>query len=231
MSMHYRLRHCGTVIAGGAVALFVSTSVEGSGFALLEQSASRLGTAFSGTAAVADDATTIFYNPAGLVRLERTEVLVVASGVDIGSQFRNANSQPALGQPLGDEGGDAGGWNAIPAAYFAFPVNRDLAFGLSFNVPFGLELEYDDGWMGRFQALKSEIKTYSVNPTVSFRLNEYVSLGFGMNYQRLQAELTNSVNYTAAVAQGLQQLVAAGQLPAAAVPGSEEHTSELQSPI
>lgn len=220
MSMlHLRLRHPGIVIAGGAVALVISTSVEGSGFALLEQSASRLGTAFSGTAAVADDATTIFYNPAGLVRLERTEVLVVASGVDIGSQFRNANSQPALGQPLGDEGGDAGGWNAIPAAYFAFPVNQDLAFGLSFNVPFGLELEYDDGWMGRFQALKSEIKTYSVNPTVSFRLNQHVSLGFGMNYQRLQAELTNSVNYTAAVAQGLQQLVAANQLPAAAVPG------------
>lgn len=194
-------------------------TAEGSGFALLEQSASRLGTAFSGTAAAADDATTVFYNPAGLVRLDQVEVLVVASGVDLGSQFRNANSLPALGQPLHDAGGNAGGWNAIPAAYLAVPVSRDLAFGLAFNVPFGLQLEYDDDWIGRFQALKSQIQTYSVNPVVSFRLNEHVSLGFGLNYQRLQAELTNSVNYSAVVAQGLQQLVAAGRLPAAAVPG------------
>lgn len=216
---HSGLRQPGAVIAIGATALILATSAEGSGFALLEQSASRLGTAFSGTAAVADDATTIFYNPAGLVHLDQGEVLIVASGIDVGSQFRNANSQPALGQPLGDAGGDAGGWNAVPAAYFALPVNKDLAFGLAFNVPFGLKLEYDDDWIGRFQALKSEIQTYAVSPVVSFRLNDHVSLGFGMNYQRLQAELTNSVNYTAVVAQGLQQLAAAGQLDPALVPG------------
>lgn len=219
MSTHYRLRHLGTVIAIGATAQIISTAADASGFALLEQSASRLGSAFSGTGAAADDATTIFYNPAGLMHLDQMEVLVVGSGIDLGSQFRNENSLPALGQPLGEAGGDAGGWSAVPAAYFAFPVNRDLAFGLAFNVPFGLKLEYDNGWIGRFQALKSEIKTYNVSPVASFRLNDHVSLGFGLNYQRLQAELTNSVNYTAVVAQGLQQLAAAGQLPAIAVPG------------
>src|SRR5690606_3534101 len=78
----------------------MSSTAHASGFALLEQSASRLGTAFSGTAAAADDASTIFYNPAGLALLERSELLVVASGVSISSQFRNAASQPALGQPL-----------------------------------------------------------------------------------------------------------------------------------
>ena len=191
----------------------------GSGFALLEQSASRLGTAFSGTAAAADDASTVFYNPAGLMKLSQAQVVVVASGVQIGSTFRNGNSQPALGQPLGGDGGDAGGWNGIPAAYLALPINEDLAFGLGFNAPFGLKLEYDNDWIGRFQSLKSQIQTYNINPALAWRLNPHLSLGFGMNYQRVLAELTNSVNYTAAVGQGLQQLVAAGQLPAAAVPG------------
>src|SRR5437868_6503229 len=219
MHAESHLRHLGSGIAMGAAALIVSSAAESSGFALLEQSASRLGTAFSGTGAAADDATTIFYNPAGLVLLDRSEVLIVASGVDLGSKFNNRNSQPALGQPLGVSGGDAGGWSAVPAAYLAFPVNKDLAFGLALNVPFGLKLDYDKDWIGRFQALKSEIQTHGVSPTASFRLNDHVTLGFGLNFQRLQAELTNSVNYTAAVAQGLQQLVAAGQLPAAAVPG------------
>ena len=199
-------------------ALLPSTQAMGSSFALLEQSASRLGTAFSGTAAAADDATTVFYNPAGMSQLQRAEAAVVFSGVSVSSEFRNADSQPALGQPLGMQGGDAGGWNAIPSGYFVLPVSDDIAFGFALNVPFGLKLEYDDGWMGRFQALNSEIQTYNLNPALSFRFNDAISVGLGVNYQRIQAELTNAVNYTAVVAQGLQQLVAGGQLPPSAVP-------------
>lgn len=186
---------------------------------MLEQSASRLGTAFSGTAAAADDASTIFYNPAGMAKLTGSEFLVVGSGVLIGSEFKNGNSQAAFGQPLGNDGGDAGGWNAVPAGYFAMPLNDRFAVGLGVNAPFGLKLEYDDGWMGRYQALNSEIQTYNFNPSLSWRLSKQLSLGVGANYQRIQAELTNAVNYTAVVAQGLQALVAAGQVPASAVPG------------
>lgn len=196
----------------------VSANAFGSAFALLEQSASRLGSAFSGTAAAADDASTIFYNPAGLALLDDAELLVVVSGISLGSEFSNGNSQAAFGQPLGGSGGDAGGWNAVPSVYFALPVNEDLAFGLGLNAPFGLKLEYDDGWIGRFQALKSEIKTYGLNPSMSLRLNDHVTIGFGLGYQHLQAELTNALNYSAVIAQGLQQLVAAGQLSPAAVP-------------
>lgn len=203
----------------GMLLYCASSSVFASGFALLEQSASRLGTAFSGTAAAADDASTIFYNPAGMAKLTGSELLVVASGVLIGSEFRNGNSQAALGQPLGGDGGDAGDWNAVPAGYFAMPINEQLAVGLGVNAPFGLKLEYDDGWMGRFQALNSEIQTYNFNPSLSWRVNERLSFGIGANYQRIQAELTNAVNYTAVVAQGLQGLVEAGQLAPGDVPG------------
>src|SRR6187455_1969378 len=82
-----------------------------SGFALLGQSASRLGTAFAGTAAAADDATTVFFNPAGMTALSRPEAVVSGSGIDISSQFRNDSSIPAFAQPLGGDGGDAGDWN------------------------------------------------------------------------------------------------------------------------
>jgi long-chain fatty acid transport protein len=169
-------------IVVGVVLPGVSGTALASGFALLEQSASRLGSAFAGTAAIADDATTIFYNPAGMQRLEQAEALIVLSGVDISSEFENRNSLPALGQPLGNDGGDAGGWNAIPAVYLAWPVNDRIALGLGINVPFGLKLEYGEGWIGRFQALKSEIETLNVNPALSFQLGERVTLGVGANY-------------------------------------------------
>jgi long-chain fatty acid transport protein len=189
-----------------------------SSFGLLEQSASRLGTAFAGTAAAADDATTLFYNVAGLTQLESAEVTLVGSGIYIESSFENAGSQPALGQPLGNEGGNAGGWNAVPSAYLALSFSETLAAGIAFNVPFGLSLEYDPGWIGRFQALRSEIQTYNFNPSIAWQPSDSFSIGIGLNYQRAQAELTNAVNYTAVVAQGLQQLVAVGQLPPALVP-------------
>lgn len=189
-----------------------------SGFALLEQSASRLGTAFAGTAAAADDATTIYFNAAGIAKLDRAQAVLLASGIQISSEFRNQSSAPALLQPLGGNGGDAGGWNLVPAAYAATPLGDKLAVGIGINAPFGLKLEYDDGWIGRFQGLRSEIETMNFNPSVAWRVSDRLSLGAGLNYQRLDAELTNAVNYSAVVAQGVQQLVLLGQLPPAAAP-------------
>lgn len=210
-----RLARC---IAAATLSL-IAANVSASSFALLEQSASRLGTAFSGTAAAADDPTTIFFNPAGLSLLTQSETSLVASAIDVGSQFSNRNSQAALGQPLGVSGSDAGDWNFVPAAYFAMPINDQLAVGIGVNAPFGLKLVYDDDWIGRYQALKSEIETYNVNPALSWRMNKVVTFGVGLNYQKIQAELTNAVNYTGVVAQGVQQLVAAGQLPPEFAPG------------
>lgn len=189
-----------------------------SGFALLEQSASRLGMAFAGTTTAADDATTIYFNPAGLTQLDRFEIAVVTSGIDIASEFHDSASQPAFGQPLGGNSGDAGGASFVPSVYFAAPLGEDFAFGVGVNAPFGLATDYDSGWIGRFQALESEIKTINVNPSLAWQAHDRLSVGVGVSYQQLDAELTNAVNYSAAVAQGVQQLVSTGQLPPALAP-------------
>jgi len=142
----------------------------------------------------------MFYNPASLALLEHGQTVVSISAINISSEFRDRGSTPALTQPLGSEGGDAGDWNVVPSVYVAWPLNERIAFGFGINVPFGLKLEYSDDWMGRFQALNSEIATYNFNPALAWRVNDVVTIGFGINYQRLQAELTNAVNYTAIVA-------------------------------
>lgn len=215
-----------SLVAARRLRYFVSVALlgpcaiaQGAGFALLEQSGSGLGSAFAGSGAVAADATTIFFNPAGLVYVNERQAVIVPSGIAISSEFNDRGSSPALGQPLGGDGGDAGGWNLVPSAYASMPLGERLAVGLGVNAPFGLKLEYDDGWIGRFQALKSEIRTINVNPTLALRVNDFLSIGVGINYQTLQAELTNAVSYTGVIAQGLQQLAAAGQISPAAVPG------------
>lgn len=205
-----------TVLIAGAISPFAAHA---SGFALLEQSASRLSTAFAGSGVNADDASSMFFNPAGLGRLEQAQFIALTSGIEITSEFRSTGSTAAFGQPLGGSGGDAGDWNVVPGAYLAIPLGDRFNIGLGINAPFGLKLVYDDGWVGRFQALRSEIQTLNVNPSLAMRVNDRLSIGVGFSYQRLQAELTNAVNYSAVVAQGVQQLVARGQLPAAAAPG------------
>src|SRR5258706_11659026 len=107
-------------------------------------------------------------------------------------------------------------------------IAKDLKFGVGISVPFGLKTEYDPDWMGRFQAIKSDIKTFNVNPSVSYKLSEDASLGFGLSYQKLDAELTNAVNFAAATfgatgsAGGTQpQAAAAGKALGAAAQDSQ----------
>lgn len=173
-----------------------STLVSAAGFALIEQSASGMGNAFAGAAATAEDASTVFYNPAGMSRLEGTQITVGGHLIDLSAKFSNSgSSKPAaiVTNPLGGNGGDAGGIAVIPNLYFVMPIGDRLNFGVGVNAPFGLKTEYDDDWAGRFQGIKSDLMAINVNPALSFKVNEVFSVGVGVNYQRLKAELTNAV--------------------------------------
>ena len=185
------------------VALAIASTLGGAsplasaaGFALIEQSASGMGNAFAGAAATAEDASTVFFNPAGMSRLEGMQITVGAHLIDLSAKFSNSgSSKPAaiVTNPLGGNGGDAGGSAVVPNFYFVMPIGDRVNFGVGVNAPFGLVTEYDDNWAGRFQGIKSDLKTVNVNPAMSFKVNETFSLGVGLNFQRLEAELTNAV--------------------------------------
>ena len=182
-----------------ALALFAAPSF-GAGFQINESSASGLGTAFAGGAAGAEDATILWSNAAGMSRIRERQVVGALHLIKPSIKFRNENSAAAAGQTsLGGEGGDAGGLNVVPNLYFVAPIGPQWSFGLGLNSPFGLVTEYDDGWIGRFQALKSSIKTINVNPAVAWKPVPRVGVGLGLNFQRIEAEFTNNVNYTGAL--------------------------------
>ena len=206
-----------SVAIGGALAV-ASGSALASAFALAETTVSGLGNAYAGAAATADEAGTIWWNPAGMTRLTNISVTNGLHLIKPEAKFNNQGSQAAcvsatVCRPLGGNGGDAGSLAPVPALYVAVPMGR-LALGLGVSGPFGLVTEYESDWLGRYQAIKSDVKTVNVNPSIAFKVNDMVSIGGGVSFQKLEAELTNRVNPTAVAAQAVQ----AGAIPAALAP-------------
>ena len=203
---------------GAAVLTAAAGQACGAGFALQEQNASGLGNAYAGGAAVAEDASTIYFNPAGMSRMPGIQGVIAGNLICLSAKFNDSGSQPAALQPLGGNGGDAGNCNFPPAGYLAVPINNQWAFGLGVNVPFGLKTEYDNGWIGRFQAIESKVETVNVNPALSFKPSDMFTIGAGASWQKLKATLTSQVNYAGAMAQAAQQAAAGGQIPPSAIP-------------
>ena len=182
--------------------LSASTHAGAAAFALYEHGASGLGNAFAGAGAAAEDASTVWWNPAGMARLPRGRHFAIAGTViSPSTKFSNRASVAASGRPLGSEGGDAGETAFVPSLFFAMDFDPRWSFGLGVSVPFGLSTEYAADWIGRFQGIKSEIKTINLNPSVSYKLSETLSLGFGLNYQHAEIETLTAVNLGVAEAQ------------------------------
>ena len=190
----------GIVNAALVATLFgASTTSHAAGFALIENNGSGLGNAFAGGAAAAEDASTVFFNPAGMTYLPDNQLVVALHAIKPSAEFRNNSShRSALTGGLattGGDGGDAGSWAFVPNFYFAKSISDNVRLGIGVNAPFGLKTEYDNGWVGRYQALKSELKTININPSIAFKASDRFSLGFGISAMRAEADLTNAVDF------------------------------------
>jgi len=179
----------------GFVVFTTSVSAQAAGFALIEQNASGLGNAYAGAAAVAEDASTIFFNPAGMTYIKGSQGVGAIHFIKPNAEFNNQGSVNAVGQPLGDEGPNAGNLALVPNAYYKTDLNENIKIGLGINVPFGLKTEYDKEWIGRFQGDMSELKTVNFNPAIAFKVNDKLSLGFGISAMWAEATLTRAVNF------------------------------------
>lgn len=177
-----------SMIAGllaGALALGGAGAASAAGFQLLEQNASGIGNAYAGSAAVAENASTIFFNPAGMTQLPARALSIGLAAVKPSFKFSNDGSQTGV---LAGNTSDAGGWAAIPNAYLSWALNKDVYVGVGLGAPFGLMTEYDNDWVGAAHSTKFDIKTYNINPSIAWRVSELVSLGAGVSWQRMEVE-------------------------------------------
>lgn len=190
-----RLKVKGILIVLVSVIVFsVTDRSYGAGFSLIEQSVSGLGNAFAGGAASAEDATTIFYNPAGMTRLG-SQFVAGFHVVMPYAKFKVDSATRVNGSPLGTEGGgDAGKTGVVPNLYYMNKITDKFFFGLGINSPFGLFTEYSKDWAGRYHAIESGVRTININPSLALRVNDKLSVGFGVNAMYMKAKLTNAVD-------------------------------------
>jgi len=186
-----------TAIAVAVGAL--STQAMAAGFALNEQSISGMGTSFAGRSSSADDATTLFGNPAGMSRLDREQVSFGMAAINAKTDINDASGSFAnglagrSGQTSGTNEGDMVPVTAVPMGYYVKPIDDKWALGVGVYVPFGLITDYESGFQGRYFGDYSEVRVITVQPTVSYRFNEKLSVGFGPTINRIDGQLESAV--------------------------------------
>jgi long-chain fatty acid transport protein len=173
----------------GLAVTLASTQLFASGFALNEQSISGMGTGFAGRSSSADDASTVFGNPAGMSRLKRQQVTGGFAAIDASTDISDAS-----GTQSGTNKGDMVPLTGVPMGYYVKPIDDQWAFGLGVYAPFGLITDYENGFQGGNFGSKSEVKVVTFQPTVSYAFNDKVSIGFGPTINRISGALESTLN-------------------------------------
>ncbi|NNC89213.1 MAG: long-chain fatty acid transporter [Akkermansiaceae bacterium] len=180
--------------AGAAALLLTSPLLPGGGFQIGERSAAGLGRAFSGEAAIGDDATIIGSNPAGMILLQDDyEFSVGASAIlpdgDVSGRSFLPGTLPA-GIPASDT--DIAPDVAVPYLYGAHRLTDNFSVGLGVLGRYGLKTDYSDAFANAAITDSSELITLTINPSVALRVNEKLTLGAGLDATYADATLTGT---------------------------------------
>lgn len=197
----------------------IPVTANAAGFAILEQSTKRTGTAMAGSGSAAQDASVVWSNPAAMTLMDR-QLQVTGSAVLPGFEFTDQGSRqrlPGGSVPLlpAANSREDGGVNAfIPHISWVHPIDDRWHFGVTLNAPFGLSTDYGLDWPGRYQSVKSEIINFNLNPALAYRVSDRLSVGAGVNINYVDAELTNAMDFAAICAN-----FSGGACPNGAFPG------------
>jgi len=175
-------RHCcfGIIVL---IWTFLISTAHGGGLWLYEMGTPDLGTAGAGRTALAGNASTAVTNPAGMTRLDRSQMLVSFQGLYINSRFDTDVSDFG-----GGDGGNAGGFVPSGSLHYVHSITPDFKLGVSAGSYFGLGVDYGDDWAGRYYVTEAEFLTFGVNPGAGYRVSDWLSVGAGFSV--LYAELT-----------------------------------------
>lgn len=188
------------LICATAIISFLPSTAHSGGFAVQEQSSRGLGQAFAGATTGFGDGSSTYYNPAAMTLLDSDVAHLGGNLIIPHADFENegATIAGALGGAAvtGGEGGNGGELGFVPNLYFVKGVpDSKLKFGFAMNSTFGLLTEYDNEWVGRYHAIRSDLLTINVNPSVAYEINEHISIGAGVSAMYAEAELTNAIDF------------------------------------
>ncbi len=177
--------------------LLLGVAAQGAGFALMEHSASGIGRSYAGSTAGADLESSVYYNPAAIADATGASVIIGSHLLIPSIDFDGGSSYPALGglPVTGGDGGEAGMNTLIHNIYAVMPIADDVTLGLGLFVPFGLAVEYNEGWVGRYHALESSLETIDINPSIAWQISEKFSVGAGLSAQYAEATLSSAIDF------------------------------------
>lgn len=183
--IHFNLKKTAFILS----AALLSTAVQASGYHFGTQSVNAQGTA-NAAAAEAADASTIFYNPAGLTKLDSSQISVNANIVFPSIHYEAESATDFTGIPVqGSKSGKITKTTVAPHVYGAYKASDDVTLGLGVYVPFGSATEYEKDSVLRHNINKLGLTTIAIEPVVAWKLNDRHSFGAGIIAQHTSAEL------------------------------------------
>lgn len=187
-----KLAHFFLVVALGVLA----DNSMASGFQLFAESVANISNTGAGYAAEANDASIGYSNPAGLIKIQSSQIVLAANSVKMAAAYTGSSTWFTTGDglrlPLYNENNKSitgSDFNVIPAFHYAIPINSHLVAGLSVHVPFGLSMTYPEKGFQRYLATKTAIHVVNISSNLGFTVTDKLALGFGLDAQRLNAEI------------------------------------------
>jgi long-chain fatty acid transport protein len=162
------------------------SDVHAAGLWLYEGSIPDMGMANAGRAASALDATTAGGNPAGMTVLDRSQLVTGFLGILPVTKFDVDHNTYD-----GGNCGDAGYFTPASSSAYVHRFNDRLRFGVMLGSYFGLGLNYGDHWSGRYYVQDGKFLTAGINPSIGYRVTDWLSIGGGFNME--VAKLYNKV--------------------------------------
>jgi long-chain fatty acid transport protein len=157
----------------------------GSGFAIYTQGASSLGQG-AATIAHTDDPSAIFWNPALINKLQGTQIQLGTTLIFPSRKFKSDSSgktfktEPDVFYPS--------------TLFITHKFNDKISAGLGVFNPFGLATKWPDDWEGRYLATNSEMRTFNINPAVSYQITPNIAFAAGVDFLLLDATLEKKIN-------------------------------------
>lgn len=166
----------------------ISSVAYASAFQLFEQDAASPGYYHAGYAVAAEDASTSFYNPAGLTRFKRQQLVFATDGVVTNFKYAGGVTVNTYnsGNPYSVTA-QGGSFAAVPALYYTAPLSDSFNLGFSVDVPFGLQADYGHNTLLRYASTKTAVQVIDVSPVLAYQCNDQWSIGAGPDLQMMKA--------------------------------------------
>lgn len=178
-----------SVVLAGCAALAVAlcpAPARASGFAIFEQGANGMG--FAGAFTAQSDPSSIFHNPAGIAFLKGRHLYFGGTLIHPSSDFTGADPFPGAGVT---ETGDAG--SIVPPAFdYTHQFSENLVLGFGVHLPYGLRTrwaERETTFTGRFISKDAELRSFSLNPTIAYKIEDRLAIGVGIDFRLSKVKL------------------------------------------